>query len=48
MNRLEGRVALITGGDGAIGLAAARLFVHERSRFCTGGTYPVDVGMSAK
>ena len=29
MPRLTDKVALITGGGGAIGLAAAELFVHE-------------------
>jgi NAD(P)-dependent dehydrogenase (short-subunit alcohol dehydrogenase family) len=29
MNKLEGKIALITGGNSGIGLAAAKQFVHE-------------------
>ena len=32
MGRLEGRVAVITGGEGSVGLATARLFVREGAR----------------
>jgi NAD(P)-dependent dehydrogenase (short-subunit alcohol dehydrogenase family) len=32
VGRLEGRVAVITGGEGSIGLATARLFVREGAR----------------
>jgi NAD(P)-dependent dehydrogenase (short-subunit alcohol dehydrogenase family) len=29
MNKLEGRIALITGGNSGIGLATAKQFVNE-------------------
>ncbi len=32
MGRLDGRVAVITGGEGSVGLATARLFVREGAR----------------
>jgi NAD(P)-dependent dehydrogenase (short-subunit alcohol dehydrogenase family) len=32
VGRLEGRVAVITGGEGSVGLATARLFVREGAR----------------
>jgi NAD(P)-dependent dehydrogenase (short-subunit alcohol dehydrogenase family) len=34
MERLKGKIAVITGGNGEIGLAAARLFLLEGARLC--------------
>lgn len=38
--RLEGKVALITGGGGAIGGAQARLFAREGAAVCVADLYP--------
>lgn len=37
MKRLAGKVALVTGGNSGIGLAAARLFVAEGASFTSVG-----------
>ncbi len=38
--RLEGKVALITGGGGAMGGAQARLFAYEGAAVCVADLYP--------
>ena len=41
MNKLEGKIALVTGGNSGIGLATARQFVHEGAYvFITGRREP--------
>ncbi len=48
MNRLENKIALVTGGTTGIGLAAARLFASEGARVTVTGQNPKTLAAATK
>jgi len=46
--RLEGKVALITGGNSDIGLATAKQFVNEGAYVCTSGRRDTELAAAVK
>jgi NAD(P)-dependent dehydrogenase (short-subunit alcohol dehydrogenase family) len=47
MDRLSGKTAFITGGEGSIGMATARAFVAEGARVCLAGVSAQDLEQGA-
>jgi NAD(P)-dependent dehydrogenase (short-subunit alcohol dehydrogenase family) len=47
MDRLRGKTAFITGGEGSIGMATARAFVDEGARVCLSGVNADDLERGA-
>jgi len=47
MDRLRGKAAFITGGEGSLGLATARAFVAEGARVFLAGLSPLDLASGA-
>jgi NAD(P)-dependent dehydrogenase (short-subunit alcohol dehydrogenase family) len=48
MDRLRGKTAFITGGEGSIGMATARAFVAEGAKVCLTGISPDDLERGAE
>ncbi|WP_339219864.1 SDR family oxidoreductase [Paenibacillus sp. FSL H8-0332] len=48
MGKLDGKVALITGGNSGIGLASARLFVAEGAKVVITGRNPVSLNAAVE